>query len=248
MKRLDRWYVRDERQEKKKRRNRREREYEDVTPIPPSHYTYHKNSVLCPNCGRHKMLFGSEGAALRFIEFNADDIEARTGTAPRYAYYCDLCCGWHLSSTYYESPKKTRLRRSIDKHIREKRLKEERKMTWVDLMCYSIKREREYIKYIRNGHDVLLQHLKDGIISRAKSLSKMRNADKEAINEFLVLHRKVLNLELGEHTPRELNNLSDKLRDLRQRVKENNPKQTKPKKKFNYANARRTRRGEEESD
>ena len=240
MKRLDRRYARDERQEKKKKRNRRECECVDATPIPPSHYTHHKNSVLCPNCGRHKMLFGSEDAAQRFIEFNADDIEARTGTAPRYAYYCDLCCGWHLSSTFYESPKKTRLRRSIDKHIREKRLKEEEKKSWVDSFCYCVKREREYIKYIRNGHDILLQHLKEGIVNRAKTLTKMRNADKEAINEFMILHRKVLNLELAEHTPRELNCLSDKLRDLRRKVKENNPKQVKRKKNF-YTNATRTK-------
>lgn len=58
----------------------------------------HRNSVLCAGAGKHKMLFDSEGAARRFIEYNSDDIERENGHAPRYVYYCDLCMGWHIST------------------------------------------------------------------------------------------------------------------------------------------------------
>lgn len=44
------------------------------------------------------MLFESEQAANRFMEFNADEIQEENGKAPVRAYYCDMCLGWHLTS------------------------------------------------------------------------------------------------------------------------------------------------------
>lgn len=54
-----------------------------------------KNRVMCPDCGRQKMLFESEPKANNFIKFNKDDFENGDDLRP---YYCPACCGWHISS------------------------------------------------------------------------------------------------------------------------------------------------------
>lgn len=64
-----------------------------------------KHKIFCIGCNRSKILFDSEGAAKRFIEFNVNEFD---GKAPTRAYYCKFCCGWHVTSrsediaTHYE--------------------------------------------------------------------------------------------------------------------------------------------------
>lgn len=53
-----------------------------------------KNRIMCPDCGKQKMLFETEAKANNFIKFNKDDID--NGDTLR-AYYCTACCGWHIS-------------------------------------------------------------------------------------------------------------------------------------------------------
>lgn len=53
-----------------------------------------KKRVFCPFAGKPKMLFGSESKAMRFLEFNAGDIEGGEKLRP---YYCVCCGGWHLT-------------------------------------------------------------------------------------------------------------------------------------------------------
>ena len=59
-----------------------------------------KNRVFCYECKRAKMLFESEDKALRFIRFNADAFEEK---CPTRVYYCNACCGWHVTSRQGES-------------------------------------------------------------------------------------------------------------------------------------------------
>lgn len=58
-----------------------------------------KNRIMCPDCGRAKMLFETEAKAKNFIKFNGDDIhhdgELRT-------YFCPACGGYHISSKEYK--------------------------------------------------------------------------------------------------------------------------------------------------
>ena len=54
-----------------------------------------RNRVMCPDCGRAKMLFESESKAENFIKWNGDDIDTH-GDGLR-AYYCPACCGWHIT-------------------------------------------------------------------------------------------------------------------------------------------------------
>lgn len=57
-----------------------------------------KNQVFCRDCGRTKMLFESEKKALNFIKFNGEEIKEKNGKSPVRAYYCPICCGWHVTS------------------------------------------------------------------------------------------------------------------------------------------------------
>lgn len=54
-----------------------------------------KNRVMCPDCGRQKMLFETERKAQDFIKWNGDDIW--TGGKELRVYYCPSCCGYHIS-------------------------------------------------------------------------------------------------------------------------------------------------------
>ena len=54
------------------------------------------NRIMCPDCGRAKMLFESESKASNFIKWNGGDIDTHGGELR--PYYCPACCGWHISS------------------------------------------------------------------------------------------------------------------------------------------------------
>ena len=57
-----------------------------------------KNKVFCYDCGRNKMLFENEKKANTFLKFNADIIEKESGKKPKRSYFCQSCCGWHITS------------------------------------------------------------------------------------------------------------------------------------------------------
>ena len=59
-----------------------------------------RNRVVCPICGRKKLLFETEKKALRYLEFNGEAIQ-REGETLR-AYYCEGCGGWHITSKPYK--------------------------------------------------------------------------------------------------------------------------------------------------
>ena len=85
----------------KKDKHKRFDEYEDddVSFRP-------KNRVMCPDCGKQKMLFETEKKAENFIKWNGDKLDT-THNVLR-AYYCPACCGWHISHKHY--------RESYDSH------------------------------------------------------------------------------------------------------------------------------------
>ncbi len=62
-----------------------------------------KNKFHCPACQHSKMLFTSRQEAIRFLQYNADEIETKTGKRPVRTYYCTACCGWHVTSRPYSS-------------------------------------------------------------------------------------------------------------------------------------------------
>lgn len=56
-----------------------------------------KNTVFCFDCQRSKMLFETEKKANTFMKFNNEAILEESGFAPKRAYYCSACGGWHLT-------------------------------------------------------------------------------------------------------------------------------------------------------
>lgn len=59
-----------------------------------------RNRVICPDCGRAKILFKSKESAEKFIEYNGKDID--TGGYPLRSYYCPACCGYHITKRRYK--------------------------------------------------------------------------------------------------------------------------------------------------
>ena len=55
-----------------------------------------KSRVMCPECGRMKILFETEKKAENFIKWNGDDIDTHGGELR--PYYCPACMGYHISS------------------------------------------------------------------------------------------------------------------------------------------------------
>ena len=71
-----------------------------------------KNRFFCLACGRAKMLFCTQKKVEDFIKFNADVIFEESGIKPARTYYCQLCCGYHVTSLESE-----RLGRWLDRKI-----------------------------------------------------------------------------------------------------------------------------------
>ena len=78
-----------------------------------------KNRIMCPDCGKQKMLFESEAKANNFIKWNKDEIE--NGDKLR-AYYCSACCGWHISHQKFHKDMEGNTDQLIEAYNREKEL------------------------------------------------------------------------------------------------------------------------------
>lgn len=73
-----------------------------------------KNRVMCPDCGRAKMLFKTEKEALTFIKFNG--LEITDNVADLRVYYCPACCGYHITSKPYKESYDYRTDRLIKRY------------------------------------------------------------------------------------------------------------------------------------
>lgn len=101
-----------------------------------------------------KTFFDTEGSAKRFIEYNSAEIERECGYAPKRAYYCDLCCAWHVTSMEHFKGK-SYTRKHIDNYMR---LQEQQKKDKDE------KRKRK--------KDALKQEAKETILSHQVPLGK----------------------------------------------------------------------------
>ena len=76
-----------------------------------------KSRVMCPDCGRQKMLFKTEKEAKTFLKFNEEAVNP-DGTREMRTYYCPACCGYHISSHKYAGDNK-KTDRMIEKYREE---------------------------------------------------------------------------------------------------------------------------------
>jgi hypothetical protein len=76
-----------------------------------------RNRVVCPDCGRAKMLFESKEKAQRFIDFNGKNMKHGDRLRP---YYCPACCGYHISHMEYSDEYEGRTERLINEYQKKK--------------------------------------------------------------------------------------------------------------------------------
>ena len=76
-----------------------------------------RNRVMCPDCGRQKMLFETERKAQDFLRWNAGDIRGGESLRP---YYCKACCGWHLTHVQHRSEYDSRMDERISAYRESK--------------------------------------------------------------------------------------------------------------------------------
>lgn len=75
-----------------------------------------KNRIMCPDCGRPKMLFETESKAKNFIKFNGSDVEYR---GELRTYYCPACAGYHISSKEHKKNYDSQTDRLIDAYKKQ---------------------------------------------------------------------------------------------------------------------------------
>lgn len=66
-----------------------------------------KHRVMCPDCGKEKILFPTEKEAQRFLDFNMDAVNP-DGTREMRVYFCPSCRGFHISSHRYRGGSRTK--------------------------------------------------------------------------------------------------------------------------------------------
>lgn len=93
-----------------------------------------KNRIMCPDCGRAKMLFETEAKAKNFIKFNGDviyhDGELRV-------YFCPACGGYHISSKEYKKSYDTTTDRLISAYKQIKNVPTVQELILIN-KCYEI--------------------------------------------------------------------------------------------------------------
>lgn len=111
-----------------------------------------KSRRFCPDCGKMKIVFDSEGAANKFIEYNSEEIknEGGRGYAPTHAYYCDVCCGWHVTHRIGFKGR-TPIRKAIDFAVSIQRDKKSVREKYWDSMRLVCDHLVQAIKYAQDG-------------------------------------------------------------------------------------------------
>ena len=107
-----------------------------------------KNRVLCPDCGREKMLFETEKKANLFIEYNWESL---TDDKDKLRiYYCPACCGYHISSHKYKGDNRN-TERLINNYNKDKRLDFEFFSLRDDCLLKNFKTRKEFLKYVKSA-------------------------------------------------------------------------------------------------
>ena len=107
-----------------------------------------QNRVLCPDCGREKILFETEKKANLFIEYNWESL---TDDKDKLRiYYCPACCGYHISSHKYKGDNRN-TERLINNYNKDKRLDFEFFSLRDDCLLKNFKTRKEFLKYVKSA-------------------------------------------------------------------------------------------------
>ena len=117
-----------------------------------------KNVVFCIGCQRPKMLFESQSKADNFMKYNSDAILEENGKAPVRSYYCEFCCGYHVTSD--PSPTHGQKLNKRDKSLQDK-------------LVNNFKKNEEFLKLqesIRKRLEASKRMIKMGKVEEAEDL------------------------------------------------------------------------------
>lgn len=101
-----------------------------------------KNRVMCPDCGRQKLLFETEKKAETFIKFNGNELSDNPDKLR--VYYCPACCGYHISSKPFYNGYEGRTERMLERYYRDKK-------TVFDILVAHDPENEEEIKKVLKG-------------------------------------------------------------------------------------------------
>lgn len=101
-----------------------------------------KNRVMCPDCGRQKLLFETEKKAETFIKFNGNEIS--DNPSKLRVYYCPACCGYHISSKQHYDGYDHRTEKMLERYYRDKK-------TVFDILIAHDPEDEEGIKKVLKG-------------------------------------------------------------------------------------------------
>ena len=108
-----------------------------------------KNRVLCPDCGREKMLFETEKKAQLFIEYNWESLIDDKNKLR--VYYCPACCGYHISSHKYNGDNRN-TDRLINKYNKDKGLDFEFFYLRDNCLSKNFKTREEFLEYVKSAN------------------------------------------------------------------------------------------------
>ena len=108
-----------------------------------------KNRVLCPDCGREKMLFETEKKAQLFIEYNWESLTDDKNKLR--VYYCPACCGYHISSHKYNGDNRN-TDRLINKYNKDKGLDFEFFSLRDNCLSKNFKTREEFLEYVKSAN------------------------------------------------------------------------------------------------
>jgi len=108
-----------------------------------------KNRVLCPDCGREKMLFETEKKAQLFIEYNWESLTNDKNKLR--VYYCPACCGYHISSHKYNGDNRN-TDRLINKYNKDKGLDFEFFSLRDNCLSKNFKTREEFLEYVKSAN------------------------------------------------------------------------------------------------
>lgn len=134
-----------------------------------------KNRVMCPDCGKQKMLFETEKKAENFIKWNGDKLDT-THNMLR-AYYCPACCGWHISHKCYRESYDTHTDNMIQAYREQKK-----SLTKIDKIVRS-KEYEEHIKLVEKKAQEIWNDLPEKI-----QKSYYKGTVKKYITQYIKVH------------------------------------------------------------
>ena len=167
-----------------------------------------KNRIYCRDCGRMKTVFDSEEAAMRFIQYNKRDIIENSGYAPTRAYYCDLCCAWHVTSKKGYS-QKSLARRTVDSIMEFNNLKKSQRLCGKSTKKITPS-ESPAAPFLTEAYNIVLNIIgfaKEGKVDQAK----------EQCNNLDILFEKMTLVKGAVATRR---SFSEKYQELRDKIYE----------------------------